>query len=170
MVSSNAWWKKGHPTTETPQEASSRHYSSIHLQPLFPIFTHRVWVSHQWQSIRANFSHYQVASLSTTAHPHYIYTHILTATTKLECLVYLLYVFGMWEEIGTPGGNPHKEREDMQTSHRRHLSQEVNQGTFCCGVYKTVCTFQWLNIQKHVCMSTMHHAVLGIKQQNLSPV
>lgn len=32
-----------------------------------------------------------------------------------------LYVFGLWEEIGEPRGNPHKHRENMQPTCKSHL-------------------------------------------------
>ncbi|CAI9554047.1 unnamed protein product [Staurois parvus] len=32
------------------------------------------------------------------------------------------YVFGVWEETGVPGGNPHRHRENMQTPGRGGLT------------------------------------------------
>jgi len=29
-----------------------------------------------------------------------------------------LYIFGVWEETGAPGGNPHRHGENVQTLHR----------------------------------------------------
>ena len=39
--------------------------------------------------------------------------------------------FGLWEETGAPGGNPHRHGENMQTPHS-HPSRKSNTGPCCC--------------------------------------
>ncbi|MEQ2301970.1 hypothetical protein AMECASPLE_001628 [Ameca splendens] len=42
------------------------------------------------------------------------------------------HVFGLWEEAGVPGGNPHMHRGNMQTPCRKTPGPELNPGPSYC--------------------------------------
>ncbi len=76
------------------------------------------------------------------------FTLTFTPTCSFESLINL-HVFGLWEEAGAPGGNPHRHEENMQTPHRKagieplvlHWSDSANWGWEILGNsrYDTIC-------------------------------
>ncbi|MEQ2208082.1 hypothetical protein XENOCAPTIV_024824 [Xenoophorus captivus] len=59
-------------------------------------------------------------------------THSFTPKGNLERPINLTVMyFGLWEEAGVPGENPHMHRENMQTLCRKTPGRELNPGSSC---------------------------------------
>lgn len=91
--------------------------------------------------------------LHSSSHLLAIWSHQLTN----------LHVFRLWEESGTPGGNPCRHLENMHTPHRNALSQPGPLTPLCC----TLTHYQQMtsDTTDHVILWPIVIIIVALKQQ-----